>query len=189
MTEENKISPTVSKGGMVSPEMFNIKEVVNKARNEMAKPEWMPTPEVLELFKVEKLHDIVVVLTELVDIFKVTSKAVTVTQTSQVQKPTVTPDGIPTPIVQSVPVPQAQQVTPSSPRMAEVLTALKEFMGDTPLLNIDENTSAQYIIVKAKGFLGGGNFGKVMAIIRQTLGGEYVSQGKESHFRVPKLKA
>jgi hypothetical protein len=56
-------------------------------------------------------------------------------------------------------------------------------------LSYDESTSAQFLIIKTKGFLNGaGMFPKLMGLIRG-LGGEYVSLGKESHFKVPKIKA
>jgi hypothetical protein len=43
-----------------------------------------------------------------------------------------------------------------------------------------------YIIIKPKQYLGSENFAKIASIIREHLKGEYVSHGKESHFRVPK---
>jgi len=45
--------------------------------------------------------------------------------------------------------------------------------------------SSSYYIVKPRQFLGSDNFGKIAAIIREAKG-EYISAGKESHFRVPK---
>ena len=42
-----------------------------------------------------------------------------------------------------------------------------------------------YIIVKPRQFLGSDNFAKIAAIVRE-LKGEYISAGKESHFRIPK---
>jgi len=41
-------------------------------------------------------------------------------------------------------------------------------------------------IVKPVKFLGSENFAKIANIVRVDLGGEYVSAGKESHFRIPK---
>lgn len=41
------------------------------------------------------------------------------------------------------------------------------------------------IIVKPRQFLGSENFAKIASIIRDA-GGEYISAGKESHFRVPR---
>jgi hypothetical protein len=43
-----------------------------------------------------------------------------------------------------------------------------------------------YIVIRPSGFLGADNFGRIANIVRTKLGGDYVSAGKESHFRVPK---
>jgi hypothetical protein len=42
-----------------------------------------------------------------------------------------------------------------------------------------------YIMVKPRQFLGSENFAKIASAVRG-MGGEYISAGKESHFRVPK---
>jgi hypothetical protein len=44
------------------------------------------------------------------------------------------------------------------------------------------------IIIKPKQFLGSENFAKIASAVRG-MGGEYISAGKDSHFRVPKKKA
>jgi len=44
-----------------------------------------------------------------------------------------------------------------------------------------------YIMIKPKQFLGSENFAKIASAVRG-MGGEYISQGKDSHFRVPKKK-
>jgi len=46
----------------------------------------------------------------------------------------------------------------------------------------------EYIIIKPKQFLGSENFAKIASAVRG-MGGEYISAGKYSHFRVPKKKA
>ena len=51
------------------------------------------------------------------------------------------------------------------------------------LLSFKEKTD--YIMVKPKQFLGSENFAKIASTVRG-LGGEYISAGKDSHFRVPK---
>lgn len=45
--------------------------------------------------------------------------------------------------------------------------------------------SEDYIIVKPRRFLGSENFAKIASIIRD-VGGEYISAGRDSHFRVQK---
>ena len=44
-----------------------------------------------------------------------------------------------------------------------------------------------YMIIKPKQFLGSENFAKIASAVRG-MGGEYISAGKDSHFRVPKKK-
>ncbi len=53
------------------------------------------------------------------------------------------------------------------------------------LLNIEERND--YIIIKPRQFLGSENFAKIASTVRG-MGGEYISAGKDSHFRVPKRK-
>jgi len=49
------------------------------------------------------------------------------------------------------------------------------------MLNFTE--TPQYIIIKPRRFLGSDNFAKIASIVRSN-GGEYISAGKESHFRI-----
>ncbi len=51
------------------------------------------------------------------------------------------------------------------------------------LITYEENQ--KYYILKPKAFLGSENFGKILNAIRG-FGGEYVSAGKNSHFRILK---
>lgn len=53
----------------------------------------------------------------------------------------------------------------------------------TAMLFFEESQDA--IIIKPRRFLGSDNFAKVASIVRE-LGGEYVSAGKKSHFKIPK---
>ena len=53
------------------------------------------------------------------------------------------------------------------------------------LLNFEEKTD--YIMIKPRQFLGSENFAKIASTVRG-MGGEYISAGKDSHFRVPKKK-
>jgi hypothetical protein len=53
------------------------------------------------------------------------------------------------------------------------------------LLGFEEKED--YIVVKPRQFLGSDNFAKIASIVRG-VGGEYISAGKASHFRVPRKK-
>lgn len=55
-----------------------------------------------------------------------------------------------------------------------------EFAG---MLLFEERES--FIIVKPRRFLGSDNFAKIASVVRD-IGGEYISAGKNSHFKVPK---
>lgn len=44
----------------------------------------------------------------------------------------------------------------------------------------------EHIIIKPRQYLGPENFARIASIIREQFKGEYVSHGKESHFRVPR---
>ncbi len=43
----------------------------------------------------------------------------------------------------------------------------------------------EYIIIKPRQYLGSENFAKIASIVREE-DGEYISAGRESHFRLPK---
>jgi len=45
--------------------------------------------------------------------------------------------------------------------------------------------SASFVIVKPRRFLGSDNFAQIASIVRE-LGGEYVSAGRNSHFKIAK---
>jgi hypothetical protein len=45
--------------------------------------------------------------------------------------------------------------------------------------------SGDYIVIKPRRFLGSDNFAKIASVVR-SLGGEYISAGKNSHFNVPR---
>ncbi len=54
------------------------------------------------------------------------------------------------------------------------------------LLSFEEKE--EYIMIKPRQFLGSENFAKIASTVRG-IGGEYISAGKESHFRVPKKRS
>lgn len=47
--------------------------------------------------------------------------------------------------------------------------------------------AGEYIVIKPRQFLGSENFAKIASIVRE-VNGEYISAGKESHFRIPVQK-
>jgi hypothetical protein len=85
--------------------------------------------------------------------------------------------------------PAATQATPPE-------TGVKQRSLDEIRMSFPEELEARlsfedkgdYMIIKPKQFLGSENFAKIASAVRG-MGGEYISAGKDSHFRVPKKKA
>jgi hypothetical protein len=74
--------------------------------------------------------------------------------------------------------------TPPSPAagirsVAELRTIFPKELED--MLFFEEQ--GQYIIIKPRRFLGSENFAKIASLIRSA-GGEYISAGRDSHFRI-----
>jgi hypothetical protein len=91
------------------------------------------------------------------------------------------------------PAPQVQIAQPPTvaPRESSKMRTLDDIRMSFPeelesRLSFDEK--GDYIIIKPKQFLGSENFAKIASAVRG-MGGEYISAGKDSHFRVPKKKA
>ena len=81
----------------------------------------------------------------------------------------------------SQPVPGAPQPQEKSKMMEDVKMMFPEDLES--LLSFEEKDD--YIMIKPRQFLGSDNFSKIASVVRGA-GGEYVSAGKASHFRVPK---
>lgn len=89
-------------------------------------------------------------------------------------------------ITQPAPIPAAP--TPATPEAYGKKTSIDDIKMMFPedlenLLSFEEKQD--YIMIKPRQFLGSDNFAKIASIIRG-IGGDYVSAGKGSHFRVPK---
>lgn len=126
----------------------------------------------------KRVDDIVTVLAQIsTDLRSVSAslKSLAVGQITQPTTQTPTTPTTPTP----APAPSSKQRSIDDIRMSfpeELETRLGfEEKGD-------------YIIIKPKQFLGSENFAKIASAVRG-MGGEYISAGKDSHFRVPKKKA
>ncbi|RLI21473.1 hypothetical protein DRO54_03635 [Candidatus Bathyarchaeota archaeon] len=86
----------------------------------------------------------------------------------------------PQPITQ----PQPQPIAPSPREIRKIEDVRMMFPSELEdLLAFEEEEG--YIIVKPRQYLGGENFAKIASIVRGA-GGEYISAGKDSHFRIPK---
>ncbi len=83
------------------------------------------------------------------------------------------------------PMPQTTGVAHETPgkrtRLEDVRMAFPEELEN--LLSFEEKSD--YVVIKPRQFLGSENFAKIASAVRG-LGGEYISAGKDSHFRVYK---
>ncbi len=107
-------------------------------------------------------------------------KSLAVGQITQPTAKTYTPTPIP-----------VSSASPAAPHESSKQRSLDDIRMSFPeeleaRLSFDEK--GDYIIIKPKQFLGSENFAKIASAVRG-MGGEYISAGKDSHFRVPKKKA
>jgi hypothetical protein len=89
--------------------------------------------------------------------------------------PAPAPEPKPEPKPEPTPVAQPAQASNVEKIMANFPADLEQ------LLSFDDKGS--YIMIKPRQFLGSENFAKIASTVRG-LGGEYISAGKDSHFRV-----
>jgi len=121
----------------------------------------------------ERIDEILLVLKGISDDLRVVSASFKSMAVSQITHPTQQP--------QSAPSPEGYE------RQSSVEDIRMSFPQELEsLLSIEERN--EYIIIKPRQFLGSENFAKIASAVRG-MGGEYISAGKESHFRVPKRKA
>ena len=107
-----------------------------------------------------------------------------ITQPPTVHVVTSTPKAPVTPAPKPSQTPAASPVeTPKTRSIEDVRMSFPEELETR--LGFEEK--GDYIIIKPKQFLGSENFAKIASAIRG-MGGEYISAGKDSHFRVPKKK-
>jgi hypothetical protein len=90
--------------------------------------------------------------------------------------------------VSQITQPGFQELAPVSHEIHEKNKSIEDIRLAFPedlevLLSFQEKDD--YIMVKPRQFLGSENFAKIASAVRG-MGGEYISAGKESHFRVPK---
>jgi hypothetical protein len=94
-----------------------------------------------------------------------------------------------------LPQPKSAQQTikvegaPASPVVPTKISSAEDVQAAFPsemteMLNFE--VVDDYVLVKPRAYLGSDNFRQIASIVRDQLGGEYVSAGKDSHFRIPK---
>lgn len=91
--------------------------------------------------------------------------------------------------LKAVGAPTVAPAIPAAPKegMRSVEGVRGSFSSDLEEMLIFEE-AGDYIVIKTRRFLGSDNFAKIASIVR-SLGGEYISAGKDSHFKVPRETA
>jgi hypothetical protein len=76
---------------------------------------------------------------------------------------------------------ETKQVVESDERLEPLKQSFSKNLRQLLIFEEKQN----YAIIKPRNFLGSNNFAKVASVVRN-LGGEYVSAGKDSHFKISK---
>ena len=82
---------------------------------------------------------------------------------------------------------QTQPPASNDPKMVKIIAAFADLKNEKnePAVLINDTENTMFYIIRPNGFLGTELFAKVGAIVRG-MNGEYISQGRASHFRVSK---
>jgi hypothetical protein len=116
-------------------------------------------------------------------------KSLAVGQITSPPKPSAPPSGaFHPPPPQPTPKPAAAPAAASEPSKLRSLDDIRMSFPEDLEARLSFEEKGDYIIIKPKQFLGSENFAKIASAVRG-MGGEYISAGKDSHFRVPKKKA
>jgi len=84
----------------------------------------------------------------------------------------------------AAPAPMAAAPTPAAVGGRSIIDIKAAFPKELEGMLFFED-KGEYIVIKPRQYLGSENFAKIASIVRSE-GGEYISAGKESHFKVPK---
>jgi hypothetical protein len=136
----------------------------------------------------QRVEEITVTLNKVSEELRSVSASLKSLAVGQITQPTSRP---PTQSSASFSQPASSQAPAPVPHEASKQRSLDDIRMSFPeeleaRLSFEEK--GDYIIIKPKQFLGSENFAKIASAVRG-MGGEYISAGKDSHFRVPKKKA
>lgn len=123
----------------------------------------------------ERIDELLIVLNRVTEDLQQVSASLKSLAVSQITQPPAA--------LESAPVP----VTPETPEKATSIEDVKMMFPEDleSLLSFEEKED--YLMIKPRQFLGSENFAKIASIVRG-IGGDYVSAGKKSHFRVPRKR-
>jgi hypothetical protein len=137
---------------------------------------------------VEKIDELLSVLKDVSEDLKTVSASIKSLAVSQITtKPSAT-TAPRTPPAAPAPRPAAPTAAaPSAPKSQNIEDLRMMFPQELDSMLAFED-KGDYVMIKPKQFLGSENFAKIASTVRG-IGGEYISAGRHSHFRVYKKKA
>ncbi len=122
----------------------------------------------------EKVDELLVVLNNIAEDLRIVSASLRSIAVSQLAQPTPAP---------ATPAPEK----PEAEKSLDIDDVKMMFPEDLEgLLNFEDK--GEYIKITPRQYLGAENFAKIAQIARGA-GGDYISAGKESHFRIPKKRS
>lgn len=121
----------------------------------------------------ERIDELLIILNRVTEDLQQVSASLKSLAVSQIAQPTAAP----------APTPVTREATEKETSIEDVKMMFPEDLED--LLNFQEKED--YLMIKPRQFLGSENFAKIASVVRG-IGGDYISAGKESHFRVPKKR-
>jgi hypothetical protein len=134
---------------------------------------------------VEKIDELLTVLKDVSEDLKTVSASLKSLAVGQItSKPQAIPSPLPRP-ESSTPTPRPPTPPPANSQGVDDIRTM--FPQDLDNLLAFED-KGEYVMIKPKQFLGSENFAKIASTVRG-VGGEYISAGRDSHFRVYKKKA
>jgi hypothetical protein len=124
---------------------------------------------------IERIDEILLVLNQISEDLRTVSASIRSLAVGQITGSQTPPT--------AAPPPAARQVSDKSKTLEDIRMMFPEDLDN--LLSFEEK--ADYIMIKPRQFLGSENFAKIASTVRG-IGGEYISAGRDSHFRVYKKK-
>jgi hypothetical protein len=122
----------------------------------------------------EKVDELLVVLNNIAEDLRMVAASLKTIAVSRITQPTA-------------PTTPPKPETPQAEKPLGIEDVKMMFPEDLEgLLNFEDK--GEYVKITPRQYLGAENFAKIAQIVRGA-GGDYVSAGKESHFRVPKIRA
>ena len=125
----------------------------------------------------EEVGDLLKRIDELIDIFKILSEDM-----KEISTDLRTAIGAVKPEIPATTPPRTREAPAVSGTIDDVQRVFPQELAG--MLYFEE--SGEYIIVKPRQYLGSDNFARIASIVRDELRGEYISAGRDSHFRVPR---